>query len=120
MTNLKKLFLIGLLFITTFLFFSKAQMTFDRTKWLEKDTTGFLYRNLMLPDLITNQKLKGLKKNDLFELLGKPENWRENDSQVFYPIIQKYDEPIHIKWFAIRLTSEQVVEDFKIFDNREK
>ena len=106
-------------FITAFLFCCNTYTTFDKEKWQEKGASGFLYRDKMLPDLVANYSLKGMSRKKLFELLGKPGNWQESDLQIFYPIIQKYDEPNHIKWFAIRLSSSHVVEEFKILDNRE-
>ena len=44
---------------------------FDKTKWRTKDANGYPYRDKMLNDLITNEKLKGLKKEEVIDLLGR-------------------------------------------------
>ena len=99
---------------------SNSQMAFDSAKWLQKDSTGYPFRDLMLNDLTTQHQLKGLTKQELIELLGRSENSWEIDKELFYPIVRRYDEPVHIKWLAIRLDSKSKVEHFEIVDNRKK
>jgi hypothetical protein len=95
-----------------------SQTKFNKEKWLIKKGSKFLYRNEMLNDLVENFQLNGLTKNELIELLGKSENMNKNDKELFYPILQKYDEPNHIIFLVIRINKKEIVDYFKIIDNR--
>ena len=59
---------------------------FDKTKWRIKDATDYPYRDKILNDLITNEKLKGFKKEEVINLLGRPD--RIDSSYLFYRIAQ--------------------------------
>ncbi len=53
-------------------------MRFDKTKWQQKDDQGYIYRDQMANDLIKNQTLEGLKKEDAISLLGNPDKIDQN------------------------------------------
>ncbi len=87
---------------------------FDKTKWSIKDATDYPYRDKMLNDLITNEKLKGLKKKEVIDLLGRPD--RIDSSYLFYRIAQQRIGffPLHTKTLVIKLTKDSTVEWRKI------
>ena len=52
----------------------------------------YLYRNEMLKDLISNHSLKGLKKDELIDLLGQPDRidsgylfYMSSEASLFFP-----------------------------------
>lgn len=51
----------------------EAVMAFDEIKWKTKDSEDYPFRNKMYLDLLTNTKLKRLKKAEVIEMLGAPE-----------------------------------------------
>ena len=87
---------------------------FDKTKWRIKDATDYPYRDKMLNNLITNEKLKGLKKEEVIDLLGRPD--RIDSSYLFYRIAQQRISffPLHTKTLVIKLTKDSTVEWRKI------
>jgi hypothetical protein len=114
---MKKIFL-----AITFLIVTACQtnlpLKFDKEKWQIKENDNYKYRKEMVHDLINNIKLKGLTRNELIDLLGKSENMWKTDKELFYPILKKYDEPIHIIFLAVRINKKEIVDHFEIIDNR--
>jgi hypothetical protein len=93
-----------------------SQEKFDKTKWRTKDDNDYPYRDKMLNDLITNVKLKGLKKDEIIDLLGQPD--RSDSSYLFYRIAQTRIGffPLHTKTLVIKLTMDGTVEWRKIHE----
>lgn len=58
-----------------------TSLKFDKTKWKVKDDDKYLHRNNMLKDLISNQKINGLKKQELIDFLVQPD--RTDSSYLF-------------------------------------
>ena len=87
---------------------------FDKTKWSTRDEQDYPYRDNMLNDLMTNQRLHGLKRDSLINLLGAPD--RLDSSYLFYRIAQERvgSFPIHTKTLVIKLTKDSTVEWRKI------
>ena len=71
-----------------------------------KDGFDYPYRNKMLQDLVTNKKLKKLKKEEIEEMLGQPE--RIDSAYLFYRIAQQrlHFFPLHNKTLVIKLTDD--------------
>lgn len=114
--QLKNLFL--LFFICLLSCTSKKQeikeYTFDRTKWAIYDGSDYPYRKDMLSDLVNNQKIKGLQKDSILYLLGRPD--RTDSSYLFYRISQKRIGffPLRTKTLVIKFTPGGTVEWRKI------
>ncbi len=84
-------------------------------KWAQTTGIEYPYRDNMLADLINNYTLKGLKKDEVFNLLGEPD--RIDNGHLFYTIVKKYFAnvyPIYTKTLVIKLTSDSTVEWRKI------
>ncbi|WP_157280270.1 hypothetical protein [Pedobacter borealis] len=91
--------------------------TFDSKKWSKRDSMGYVFRDTMLKDLVGQRKIKGLTRDELIALLGKPENYNGRDKQLFYPIIQHYTPPVRAKWFIVQLDVDNKVDEFQIVDS---
>jgi hypothetical protein len=98
---------------------TKAEIKFDTTKWSVRKENNFSqpeypYRNEMLKDLIDHYHLKGLKKDELIDLLGKPDH--TDSGYMFYLVAQKriYFFPLRTKTLVIKLASDSTVEWRKI------
>jgi outer membrane protein assembly factor BamE (lipoprotein component of BamABCDE complex) len=89
---------------------------FDRDKWATKNELDYPYRDQMIKDLIANQKLHGLKKDEVVHLLGEPD--RTDNGHLFYLI--KQDRlgyfPLHTKTLVIKLNRDSAVEWRKIHE----
>ncbi len=70
----------------------------------------FPYRNAMLDDLIKSRILKGIKKGDVFQLLGEPS--RTDTHYLFYRVAQQRlgALPLHTKTLVIKMDSLDVVQ----------
>ncbi len=87
---------------------------FNEVKWKIKDGENYPYRNGMLKDLIDNQKLKGLSKEELIAQLGEPD--RIDNGHLFYLIAQRRVGffPVGTKTLVVKLTDDGIVEWRKI------
>lgn len=86
------------------------QEKFDKIKWGTKEGNDYPYRNNMLKNLVYNQKLKGLKKEEVMQLLGEPS--RTDSNYLFYTISRSYfgdlPVPFHTKTLVIKLNHDTV------------
>lgn len=81
---------------------------FDTTKWKTKSGDDYPYRDELLPYLITNNQLKGWKKDSVLTLLGMPDKIDSN--YLFYRIAQQRMGviPLHTKTLVIKFTTDTV------------
>lgn len=87
---------------------------FDATKWKIKEGDDYPFRENMLKDLVENVTLKGIKHDQLIQLLGRPD--RVDSSYLFYRVFQKRIDffPLSTKTLVIKLTKDSTVEWRKI------
>lgn len=87
----------------------KNEEAFDKSRWLVKEKKQYPYRNKMLNDLIENQKLKGIKKSEVLNLLGEPD--RQDSNYIFYTVDQQLLGdllPLHTKTLVIKFVNDTV------------
>ena len=65
----------------------KTEITFDKTKWMTMDGKDYPYRDQMLNDIVYNDTVRGLERDEILELLGEPD--RSNEGFLYYMIAQK-------------------------------
>jgi hypothetical protein len=87
---------------------------FDKRKWNEKAGKDYPYRDDMVDDLIANQHLKELKRNEVIDLLGEPD--RIDSLYLFYKISQERlgSWPLHTKTLVIKLSQDGTIDWIKI------
>ena len=93
---------------------STADIKFDKAKWSIKTDNDYPHREAMLNDLISNDQLKGRKRNVVIDLLGQPD--RTDSGFLFYRISQKRVGffPLSTKTLVIKLNKDSIVEWRKI------
>ncbi len=79
-------------------------MSFDKAKWETKKNSDYPYRNKIVKELMSSDTLKQLKKEEIINMLGKPD--REDNSYLFYNIAQERLGflPLHTKTLVIKLS----------------
>jgi hypothetical protein len=87
---------------------------FDETKWRVKKDQDYPHRDEMLDDLIESGKLKGLKSDEVLDLLGQPD--RTDTSYLFYQVAQKRMGfmVLHTKTLVVKLDEDSTVQWVKI------
>lgn len=75
----------------------EQHLTFDSQKWKVKREGRYTYRDAMLNDLVTNKEIRKSNQNELFELLGKPDFYRDDSSYLYYKISEKKFGPVSFK-----------------------
>jgi hypothetical protein len=110
-----------ILFCLCFLSCKSKQRTkeekFDKTKWATMNDGEYPHRNQMLNDLISNYKLKGLKKDQVEHLLGHPN--RIDSGYLFYTVDRTLFANffvLHAKTLVIKLSNDSTVEWRKIHE----
>jgi hypothetical protein len=110
------------IFIGVLILFTSCNLKFDKNKWMIKEDIGYKYRNDMLDDLIKNHKIKGLRYNELADLIGEPDKNMVGDSEcIYYPIIDKYGfdiDPVYSKTLEIWLNKDSIVTKFEVFEHK--
>lgn len=115
--NLKSISLI----ISLFLFSCENNVKFEKSLWNQKDDLSeYENRDSMLKDLTENHKLKGLTYIQLIDLLGPPENYSDDKSNIMtYNILKDYQyriDPTYIKQLKFELSKDSIVKNFKIIE----
>lgn len=90
------------------------EVKFDKTKWGTKEDSEYPYREQMLHDIVYNDAIRELTKNELLELLGEPD--RSNKGHLYYMISQKKLGfwPIKTKTLVIKLKEDNTIDWIKI------
>lgn len=93
-----------------------TKIKFDKTKWGTKEDSDYPYRELMLHDIVYNDTIRELTKDELLELLGEPD--RSNEGHLYYMISQKKLGfwPIKTKTLVIKLFEDNTIEWIKIHE----
>lgn len=95
---------------------TEAEILFDKTKWRAKEGLDYLYRDQMLYDIVYNDTVRALNKDEILELLGEPD--RSNDGYLYYMIAQKRIGfwPLHTKTLVIKLSEDSTIDWIKIHE----
>lgn len=91
-------------------------MVFDPEKWMEKEGKDYLYREFMLEDVVYNDTVRSLNREELLSLFGQPDRMQEN--HLYYTISQKRlgAWTVHSRSMVIKLTNAGSVEWIKIHE----
>ena len=94
---------------------------FDKTAWNYTgvdtgDPIEYPNRDKMVNDLLENQKIKGLNKKQVFNLLGETEI---KNNRISYKILTDFGwdiDPIHTKYLEIKFNQEGIVKSVEIIE----
>ncbi len=95
---------------------SIGSTTFEQEKWSVKDGEFYPNRQSMLPELLSRDTLKTLKKEGIIELLGEPD--RIDNNHLFYNVARTevFSLPMHTRSLVIKLKDDDSVEWVKIHE----
>ena len=93
-----------------------AEISFDKEKWKVKKGHAYPYRERMLNNVIFNDSLRSLKRNELIETLGEPT--RTNNEYVYYLIEESKAlfVTLHASTLVIKFKEDDSVEWMKIHE----
>lgn len=82
---------------------------FDKNRWLVKDGQDYPYRSEMLEDLMNHPELRKFDKDQVLDLLGKPD--RVDSLYLFYRIDQDRlgPWPLHTTTLVIKLSGDSTL-----------
>ena len=109
----------GLVLISYFIvqYFNQRPIDFNKQVWLNELAPDYSTRFRMVEDLIKRYKLTGMKREELVNLLGQPENYTDVDSaSAYYLLKEKYDviDPISIDHLVLLFDSTGHIREYKI------
>jgi len=92
----------------------KEEVKFDKANWAIKEGRDYPYRNQMVNDILYNDTVRTLNKDEIIGLLGKPD--RSNDGHLYYMITQKrlLTHPLHQKTLVIKFSNDSTINWIKI------
>lgn len=90
--------------------------TFEKEKWLIKRGEDYPYRDQMLNDIVYNDTIRTLLKDEIIALLGAPD--RINEGHLYYLIDQRRlgSWTLHSKTMVIKLSEEGTIDWIKIHE----
>jgi len=96
------------------------EIKFDQDKWNYGDGLTFPNRDRMLNDLVQNQKLKGLKYQQVISLLHRPQG--ADSTMMYYEIVRHIElgSKKPNKNLILYLSKDSVVTDTKIVESGNK
>lgn len=93
-------------------------MEFDKSKWNERFDGFYEYRENMVQDLMENHLEKGMELKKVFELLGEPGNYQnQEEKEIIYEIMEDYGwniDPMETKELYIKFDKDSIVTQFKL------
>jgi hypothetical protein len=107
--------------LVTLLSSCNTNIKFDKAKWDQESEIAIPspYRDKMLLDLTTNQKLVGLKYNQLVLMLGKPDFI--DTIGLAYSVVIDYGhdiDPVYTKNLSFSISKDSIVQSFNIEEFR--
>jgi hypothetical protein len=95
-----------------------SELAFDKTKWTTKDGADYPYRDKMLNDVVYNDTIRALNKDEILDLLGEPSYYRNNNNFLHYRISEKRLGPwtLHTKTMVIKLLKDSTIDWIKIHE----
>lgn len=91
-------------------------IAFEKTNWQIKKDGDYVYRAQMVQDVLYNDTIRSLNKNQIIQTLGKPD--RINEDHLYYMIAQKRmgTWPLHTRTLVIKLKDDQAVDWIKLHE----
>lgn len=92
------------------------KIVFDKAKWIVKKDSDYLYRDQMVNNIVYNDTVRSLNKDEILKLLGKPDRVNEN---YFYYLIDEnrlWFWTLHTKTMVLKFTNDGAVEWIKIHE----
>lgn len=92
------------------------ELAFDETKWKTKEGSDYPFRDKMLNDVIHNDSIRSLNKDEILFLLGEPD--RSNENYLYYMITRKRLVlwTLHSKTMVIKFDEDNDIEWIKIHE----
>jgi len=93
-----------------------TEIVFDKVKWKTMDGMDYPYRDNMLNDVIYNDTVRSLNRNEILNLLGEPN--RINENHLYYMIAKKRLGflTLHTKTMVIKLSEDDKIDWIKIHE----
>jgi hypothetical protein len=94
----------------------ESEMMFDKDKWRIKEGKDYPYRDKMLNDIVYNDTVRILEKDEVLNLFGEPSYYRDSENFLYYRITETRIASwiIHSKTMVIKLSEENTVDWIKI------
>lgn len=90
--------------------------TFNKEKWSVKEGSDYPYRAQMFKDIVYNDTVRALDKDEILGLLGEPD--RTNDGHLYYTIAEKRlgSWTLNTKAIVIKIAADNSIEWIKIYE----
>lgn len=92
------------------------EVVFDQEKWRLKEGKDYLYRDQMVNDVLYNDTIRDLQKDELLILLGDPDYIRDN--HLYYRINETRLGfwTLHTKTMVVHLLADNSIDWIKIHE----
>jgi hypothetical protein len=92
---------------------AEETIPFNREKWNMKEDLDYPYRAQMLNDVLYNDTIRSLNKEEILELLGEPD--RKSEGHLYYKISQRRigSWTLHQKSIVIKFENDSTIEWIK-------
>ena len=97
---------------------TESEITFDEAKWKLKDGEDYPYRDKMLNDIVYNDTVRSLNKDEILDLFGEPSYYRNNENFLYYRITENrlFSWILNTKTMVIKLSEDNKIDWIKIHE----
>jgi len=97
---------------------TENEIKFDDQKWKLKEGDDYPYRDKMLNDIVYNDSVRSLNKDEILDLLGEPSYYRENKNFLYYRVTESrlLSWVLHSKTMVIKLSEDNKIDWIKIHE----
>jgi len=90
--------------------------TFNKEKWSVKEGSDYPYRAQMFKDVVYNDTIRTLDKDEILGLLGEPD--RTNDGHLYYTIAENRlgSWTLNSKTMVIKIAEDKTIDWIKIHE----
>ncbi|NNL01605.1 MAG: hypothetical protein HKP39_04960 [Eudoraea sp.] len=95
---------------------SSNAIAFEKEKWAVKEGEDYPFREQMLADIVYNDTVRTLNKDEILGLLGAPN--RTNEGHLYYMIEETRlgSWTLHSKTLVIKIAEDSTIEWIKIHE----
>lgn len=96
----------------------ESEMVFNKEKWRNQEGENYPYRDMMVNDVVYNDTIRNLTKNEILDLLGEASYYREDKNFLHYTITrtQLGFWTLHTKTMVIKFSDSNTIDWIKIHE----
>lgn len=96
----------------------ESEMEFDKEKWRAKEGEDYIYREKMLNDIVYNDTVRTLNRDQILNLFGEPSYYRNDEYFLYYRISERRigSWKLHTRTMVIKLSEYNKIDWIRVHE----